>query len=1115
MAGQAVLSAFMQVLFEKVITAAVDEFRLLRGVRGELQNLATTLSTIQALLEDAEEKQLQDKSVRHWLAKLKDVAYDMDGLLDECAAAKIRWEMESRARRCSWKMQVSGCFSHSCWHRSSYHYNLAHRTKAVQERFDRIATERHNLGLQVSGGISQLQITERPQTSSLEDDLKVLGREEDREALISMLLSANNSGHTVTVLPIIGMGGLGKTTLAKSVYNDHRIKQHFQLRMWVCVSENFDETKLTRETLESATREFYATTTNMTLIQEDLFEQLQGKRFLLVLDDVWNEDPIKWYRYRNAIIGGERGSKILVTTRNENVGRIMGGWPPYRLKQLSDDDCWELFRNYAFVGWNSSTHPNLEKIGKMIVKNLKGLPLAAMAIGSLLFSKLEEEEWKSILRSEIWELPADKNNILPALRLSYKQLPSHLKQCFVFCSVFHKDFVFDKDRLVKTWMALGFIQPTGGKRMEDIGSSYFDELVSRSFFQSHKGYYVMHDAIHDLAQSLSVEECHRLECGLRNVGLEKKIRHLSFSCTHSMATSVESFFKFKKLRSLLLLKGYKSRTGGIPDELFLRLKCLRVLKLRRRDIEELPNSIGSLIQLRYLDLANTGIRTLPQSISKLYNLQTLILRNCNFLSEIPCGITNLIHLRHLEATSTLISGIAGLGCLTCLQELERFVVRKNGGFKITELQDMNELRGHLCIQNLESVVDRKEAGEANLHAKEHLSFLSLEWTKDRDLVLEDDILCEEEVLEDLQPHHELRELKVMGYAGTKLPSWIGNPSFCYLETIHLSNLMRCKHLPPLGQLPLLRYLDIGGVPGLVRIGQEFHGRGDIKGFPSLIELVLEDMPALEEWVCSDDDELLPCLTDLGIADCSNLRELPCLPPTIERLRISGVGLTTLPDLRGSNCQFSSLNVYDCPNLTSLQKGLLGQQLKAIEQLAIVDCEELILLPPEGFKDLVSLKSLSIYNCPKLVPLEDDKRLLPRSLTELRISSCSKLINRLLADCKDLASLKHLRVTDCADLYRFPEEGLPTALESLGVFRCYNLLLLPAKLQELHSLKSMVIDNCHQVQCSPEEGLPMELKELLVRGCPLLKEYCLGDGAAGRHQLMHIPRVQFDDVLLRN
>jgi hypothetical protein len=138
-------------------------------------------------------------------------------------------------------------------------------------------------------------------------------------------------------------------------------------------------------------------------------------------------------------------------------------------------------------------------IGKEIVKKLKGLPLAAKAIGSLLCTKEIEGDWKNILKSEIWELPSDKNNILPALRLSYSHLPAILKQCFAFCSVFPKDYMFEKGRLVQIWMALGFIQPQGSRRMEDIGSSYFDELVNMSFFQHHKDGYVMHDAVHDLA----------------------------------------------------------------------------------------------------------------------------------------------------------------------------------------------------------------------------------------------------------------------------------------------------------------------------------------------------------------------------------------------------------------------------------------------------------------------------------------------------------------------------------------------------------------------------------------------------------------------------------------
>ncbi|KAF6996500.1 hypothetical protein CFC21_012833 [Triticum aestivum] len=195
------------------------------------------------------------------------------------------------------------------------------------------------------------------------------------------------------------------------------------------------------------------------MIQEDLSKKLTDKRFLLVLDDVWNEDPEKWYTYHRALVTGGKGSRIVVTTRNKNVGIVMGGMAPYYLNQLSDDDCWYLFRSYAFVDGKSIEDPNLVRIGMEIVKKLKGLPLAAKAIGSLLYSKDTEDDWENVLRSEIWELPSDKNNILPALRLSYNHLPPVLKRCFAFCSVFHKDYVFEKDRFVQIWMALGFIQP--------------------------------------------------------------------------------------------------------------------------------------------------------------------------------------------------------------------------------------------------------------------------------------------------------------------------------------------------------------------------------------------------------------------------------------------------------------------------------------------------------------------------------------------------------------------------------------------------------------------------------------------------------------------------------
>ncbi|XP_072954034.1 putative disease resistance protein RGA3 isoform X2 [Typha angustifolia] len=1047
MAEGAVLSAFIQLLFDRLSIAASDEFRLLRGIEKELQNMSTTLSTIQALVEDAEEKQLKDRVVRTWLANIKDVAYEMDEILDFYAAEALRSKLEGQSIG-RWK-KVKSYLHCICFQNGLFNYKLAQEIKAINEKLDKLVKDRSNLGLQMFGGMNRLEITERPKTSSVVDDSSIIGREEDREKIINLLLSPNNSLRACfSILPIVGMGGLGKTTLAQLVYNDDRIKEHFPLRMWVCVSEDFDETKLTKETLESSESGFTSATTNMNLLQEDLCKKLKGKRFLLVLDDVWNEDPTKWYSYYKALIVGERGSKIIVTTQNENVGRIMGGLSPYQLEQLSDKDCWNLFRNYAFVNGDSSVYPHLEEIGKEIVKKLKGLPLAVKALGSLLYSKVDVEDWMNILNSEIWELPSDKNNILPALRLSYKHLPPHLKQCFAFCSVFHKDYVFEKDKLVQIWMGLGFVQPQGRRRAEDVGSSYFDDMA---------------------------------------------------------------FYHFQRTRTLLLLRGYKSKIGPLTNDLFFKLRYLRVLELNRRDITELPDSIGNLKQLRYLNISGTGVRKLPSPISSLYNLQTLKLRNCVLLDEIPRGVTKLVNLRHLEASTRLITDIARLGNLTCLQNLEEFIVRKDKGYKITELKEMTEIRGRLSIRKIEDVNSKEEASEALLSGKHHLSVLELVWSDAKHVSLEEEHLAEQ-VLEALQPNTQLKELAIKGFVGTMFPNWLSSLSF--VQTIHLSDCGRCKLLPSLGQLPFLKYLDVGGMHAVVRIGQEFSGNGHVKGFPSLIELVVDDMSDLKEWVSAEDGELFPRLTDLEVLHCTKLRVLPVLPPTLSRLRIAETGINILPEVQVSNSvpssSLSSLQIHECTNLISLQQGLLTNQLGALKELTITSCEDLLYLPVQGFKAFVSLKSLHIYNCPRLAPSGQDRNLLPPLLEDLCISSCSKLINPLLSELKDLPSLSHLRITDCDDLYCFPDEELSIALRFLEIFRCRNLRYLPAGLRELPSLTTLIIVNCPLIPHLPEKGLPRMLQELNIKDCPLLTESCQEINGEDWPNIVHVPNIQIDE-----
>ncbi|XXG50591.1 hypothetical protein AAC387_Pa02g4572 [Persea americana] len=274
------------------------------------------------------------------------------------------------------------------------------------------------------------------------------------------------------------MGGLGKTTLAQLVYNDKRIEKHFDLRAWVCASEDFDSIRLTRAIVESLTGS-PCHLMNLDPLQVALVKKLKGKKFLLVLDNVWNVKRSDWDELRAPLMVGLRGSGILVTTRSQDVLSIMGTGPPHFLQGLSDDDCWFLFERLAFIDGNSNAHPNLVTIGKEIVNKCKGLPLAVKTLGGLLFSKLDEEEWIGILKSDIWDLPEDRNGILPALRLSYHHLPAHLKQCFAYCSIFPKGQYFKKGILVLLWMAEGFIQPKGNNQMEDIGGEYLADLASR------------------------------------------------------------------------------------------------------------------------------------------------------------------------------------------------------------------------------------------------------------------------------------------------------------------------------------------------------------------------------------------------------------------------------------------------------------------------------------------------------------------------------------------------------------------------------------------------------------------------------------------------------------
>ncbi|KAK9090774.1 hypothetical protein Sjap_023951 [Stephania japonica] len=422
--------------------------------------------------------------------------------------------------------------------------------------------------------------------------------------------------------------------------------------------------------------------------------KLGGKRFLLVLDNVWNEEVNKWEYLMKALISGAKGSKIIITTRTHQVASLVGTLPRYQLQPLSEYDAWSLFLQKAFQSpYRSKERRDLAMVGREIVRRSGGVPLAIEIIGSQLKSLGET---------------------LEALMVSYHSLPSHLKQCFSYCSVFRKGELIKKDTLVQLWMAEGFLTNYGNRVVEeDVGRQYADCLLRCCFFQAEESNrwgddvvsFKMHDLVHDLAQSM-VSPVDPTSALVDNIVRDDIIgnRRLQVAFTGegaSTATHVHgdlvNMIRGDRLRVLILRNCFYGIIIMRNVSPLIKLKRLRVLILERILVEELPNAIADLKQLRYLDLSGTKIKVLPRSFTALYNLQTLKLNSCSNLQIFPSDFTRkLINLRHLEIKST--STPREITSLRFLQTLPQFTVSNENGGGISELKFLNLLRDDVGIK---------------------------------------------------------------------------------------------------------------------------------------------------------------------------------------------------------------------------------------------------------------------------------------------------------------------------------------------------------------------------------------------------------------------------------
>ncbi|KAF3441376.1 hypothetical protein FNV43_RR15290 [Rhamnella rubrinervis] len=1110
--GGALLSASLEVLFPH-IDSIVDFVRRKKVNEELLRQLRNKLLLANGVLDDAERQQITKPDVREWLELLKDAIQKAEDLVDDI---KIEADRQRGSRVCKFfssrfavkdvgrriqniiksvddiveDMNRLGLREgvRQMGSRVRKFFSSRFSVKDVERRIqniiksvDDIVEDMNRLGLREGVKTSIPFHIQRSCLNILAKKSDVLGRDAEKETIFKFLNS--DSGHKFSVMPIVGMGGIGKTTLAQLVYTDVIdgalvLEKPFDINTWITVADESksDAFTLTKAIYEAVNGPLDNTIKETFQVQLKLKKALQGKKFLFILDDVWNVDYQTWNDLQTPFESAANGSKIIVTTRLPNIAKDLATVDSevLYLESLAEADCWLLFSKHAFNNVEPSSYPHLVKIGKKIVEKCGGNPLAVRSLACLLHSQLDPKKWENVLVNDIWELDQGQGGILPALWLSYYYLPRRLKRCFAYCSIIPKDYSFGKERLIVLWMAEGLLQPTNNMMLEEVGEEYFEDLTSRSFFLEDDGgrRFPMHDLVNDLAKFVSGESCLRLD-GNCSENLTRKTRHIScmlyHQTPHYLNAKLEDLSENKLLRTLLVLDNWKQLATQhvINPEQLGSMKYLRVLSASQLffyfgGYVKLFKSIGRLKNLRYLNMSCDGrIKEIPDSICKLCNLQTLLLMSCSSLHTLPESIGNLKHLRYLNLSCTPIEKIPDTLC------------------NLYELRTLN-----LSSTRIEKIPDA------------------------------------------LTELHELRALDLSGTGIEKIPDSLGN--LHKLRTLSLAHCENLTQLPTsITMLTNLCNLDIG-MSGLREMPPKISNLKNLRSLPEFVVgksggLRIEELGKLTNLhggLCIRSLENVEEVEDVSEANLKNKNNITKLilgwtvgidvshnkarevldrlqPHTnIEKLDVENYGGSSFPDWIGHH-SFSSIKklVLDgCKNCSRLPR--LGE-LPSLEVLWIqgfdmverIDNEfylndssssspSCVTEPPfKSLKELrfenmgewkewslvdgafPNLKELQLIGCPKLKG-EGFPDYLP-SMEELLIGDNHHVVASL-PRCQ-YPSLSLLRIINCHGMKSFPQGRFPQGtIHTITIWGCNDLASLSEEGWPCSSLKSLEIIDCNKL-----------------------------------------------------
>ncbi|KAF8017818.1 hypothetical protein BT93_H2885 [Corymbia citriodora subsp. variegata] len=843
-------------LIEKLALFIEKEGNLWKGVCGEIELIRDEFERMKAFLECAESSEDDDPELKVWVKQVRDVAYDVEDILDEFTLNLARDHGDGYLHKIKLSINNLKARQHLSSKITDINIGEGHR----RYRFPSYCTEQSASAS--TRGTSWYDLRE---DALLVEEGELVGIDKPREELIKWLVDEEPG---LKALSIFGMGGLGKTTLAKRVYDNRQVKAYFQSHAWINVSQSYKIEDILRDMIEQLHGEIGQPaphgieSANSIRLKQIVKGFLQQKRYVIVLDDVWNSNALEGIKY--AMPNSSFCSRILITTRTADVGTgSFNQSTVYKLEPLSLEESWSLFCKKAFHG--NSCPPHLENLSRQILKKCEGLPLAIVTIGGLLSTK-DGQEWEMISRSLAAELESNDRmqNFRKILNLSYNDLRCNLKSCFLYLGVFPEDHVIECMRLIRLWIAEGFVEERERMTREEVGQRYLRELINRSLVQIAETTIdgqIKSCRVHDLMRESILSKSRDINfvsfASEQKVELHEKVRRLSIQYTCNNALKQ---LNLPSLRSLLI---FESATSSSSDEQFVPSGCplLRVLDLGGSSLHKFPQEIPVLFHLKYLSLRGTKVSIIPRSIGKLQNLETLDLKR-TLVSELPVEITKLKKLRYLLVYSyakitpfqpfcDIMGFLApqGIGALASLQKL--CYVKAGGGRSKNTMQEL----GELCRLRRLGVTDLKTDDAKELcHSIEKMTDLrSLNVTAESESeVIDLDLLA--------SPPPLLQRLYIKGCL-KELPHWL--PLLNNLAILRLRwSRLKSSPLIALQNLPNLVKLDLTNA---------FDGEklvfGD-RGFPKLKTLILEHLENLRS--VSMDGEVMPCLQTLIIRRCRQL-----------------------------------------------------------------------------------------------------------------------------------------------------------------------------------------------------------------------------------------------------